>query len=142
MTKKVQLILALTLVSAVAMAQEPTISLTQTQNPTARYRLFPTINMYTFLKLDTQTGAITRIQWGFNDAHRFEIRLCGGCNQTTEAPKAGPGRFTLYPTQNFYTFVLLDQVTGAAWQVVWSGPSEGMVAPIDKIPSADLKAGE
>ncbi len=29
-------------------------------------------------------------------------------------------RFALYPTQNIYTFILLDQVDGRTWQVQWS----------------------
>jgi hypothetical protein len=31
-----------------------------------------------------------------------------------------PGRFTLYPTSNMYTFILLDQVDGGTWQVQWA----------------------
>ena len=30
------------------------------------------------------------------------------------------GRFTLYPTQNMWTFILLDQIDGRMWQVQWS----------------------
>ena len=30
------------------------------------------------------------------------------------------GRFFLYPTQNMYNFILLDQVDGRTWQVQWS----------------------
>lgn len=30
------------------------------------------------------------------------------------------GRFFLYPTQNFYNFILLDQLDGRVWQVQWS----------------------
>ena len=30
------------------------------------------------------------------------------------------GRFTLYPTQNYYNFILLDQINGRTWQVQWS----------------------
>ena len=29
-------------------------------------------------------------------------------------------RFTLYPTQNMYNFILLDQISGKTWQVQWS----------------------
>jgi hypothetical protein len=31
-----------------------------------------------------------------------------------------PGRFTLYPTFNMWTFILLDQIDGGTWQVQWS----------------------
>jgi hypothetical protein len=34
--------------------------------------------------------------------------------------EAKNGRFYLYPTENFYTFLLLDQIDGRVWQVQWS----------------------
>ena len=30
------------------------------------------------------------------------------------------GRFELYPTENMYTFILLDTYNGNTWQVQWS----------------------
>jgi alpha-galactosidase len=30
------------------------------------------------------------------------------------------GRFTLYPTENMYNFILLDQINGKTWQVQWN----------------------
>lgn len=30
------------------------------------------------------------------------------------------GRFTLYPTQSMYTFILLDQIRGFSWCVQWN----------------------
>jgi hypothetical protein len=33
-------------------------------------------------------------------------------------------RFTLYPTQNMYNFILLDQIDGKTWQVQWSTDPE------------------
>jgi hypothetical protein len=30
------------------------------------------------------------------------------------------GRFTLYPTENIYNFLLLDQIDGNVYQVQWS----------------------
>jgi hypothetical protein len=43
------------------------------------------------------------------------------------------GRFTLYPTTNIYTFVLLDQDTGDTWHVQWGKPDERFVIHIDYI---------
>ena len=41
------------------------------------------------------------------------------------------GRFTLYPTQNTYNFVMLDQLDGYTYQVQWSGDWENrFVLPI------------
>lgn len=36
-----------------------------------------------------------------------------------------PGRFTLLATQNMYTFLLLDSVTGKLWQCHWTLNEEG-----------------
>ena len=47
-----------------------------TQNPAVRYRLFPTQNMWTFLKLDTMTGQIWQVQYSVKgDDYRFETSL-------------------------------------------------------------------
>ena len=41
-------------------------------------------------------------------------------------------RFTLYPTQNIYTFILLDQIEGKTWQVQWSSDRENRaILPIE-----------
>ena len=34
--------------------------------------------------------------------------------------KAQNGRFFLYPTENIYNFILLDQIDGRTWQVQWN----------------------
>lgn len=36
-----------------------------------RYKLYPTENIYTFLKLNTETGQIWHVQWGWNIEDRF-----------------------------------------------------------------------
>lgn len=94
-----------------------------TQNPDATYRLFRTQNIYTLLKLDTRTGQVWQVQWGADDDHRFVVAinrdtliLAG----TTQHPTIlTPGRFTLSPTANIYTFMLLDQEDGRTWQLQW-----------------------
>ena len=37
-----------------------------------------------------------------------------------ENKKSIVGRFTLYATDNMWTFILLDQIDGDTWQVQWS----------------------
>ena len=42
------------------------------------------------------------------------------------------GRFTLYPTENIYNFLLLDQIDGYVYQVQWSMEAKNRgVIPID-----------
>lgn len=81
------------------------------------YRLFQTNNRWTFLKLDTRTGEINHVQYSI-DGNAMQYRL----NDTplAEGIDAVPGRFFLYPTENTYNFILLDQIDGRVWQVQWN----------------------
>lgn len=93
------------------------------------YRLFSTRNTYTLIKLNTRNGQLWQVQWDTGDA-RFEIPISLVSRVSSEQEKNG--RFFLYPTQNIYNFVLLDQVDGRTWQVQWSTESkERMVVPIN-----------
>ena len=43
------------------------------------------------------------------------------------------GRFTLYPTSNTYTFIMVDQIDGHTFQVQWNGEKEHrFVIPISE----------
>ncbi len=39
------------------------------------YRLFPTKNMYTFIKLDTRNGNMWQVQWNTDQEKRFVSRI-------------------------------------------------------------------
>lgn len=90
-----------------------------------RYRIYPTKNIWTFLKLDTMTGRIWQLQYSTEgDAYRFETVL-SDVNIILELKKKGIiGRYTLYPTQNTYNFILLDQIDGHTYQVQWGTKKE------------------
>ena len=89
-------------------------------NPNARYQLFPTENRWIFIKLDTQTGKMWMVQYSTESpAKMFTVSL-NDLSLSPDETKSNPGRFTLYPTQNWYNFLLLDQVDGRIWQVQWS----------------------
>ena len=96
-----------------------------------RYQLFPTENIWTFLKLDTSNGKIWQVQYSVNNDYRGEVVL--NSQALVEGAAAKNGRFTLYPTKNMFNFILLDQKDGRTWQVQWS-VEEGnrMVIPIMK----------
>ena len=82
------------------------------------YALYPTQNMWTFLKLDTRNGMIDIVQYSVKgDEYRFEIPLNNMA--LVDGISAKQGRFTLTPTQNMYNFILLDTVNGSTWQVQW-----------------------
>jgi len=116
---------ALLLFASLTLAEE--VRLEPTQNPDAPYRLFNTQNLYTLLKLDTRAGRIWQVQWGDED-YRFTVPI------NTKALVSGgkPGRFTLHSTGNIYTFILVDQEIGDAWQVQWHTEADGrFIVPID-----------
>jgi len=99
-----------------------------TQSPTVQYRLFRTNNMWTFIKLDTVTGKMWQLHYSLEDLGVTvvlnEQDLTGGKQKT-------PGRFTLYPTSNMWTFILVDQIEGSTWQVQWSmDKSKRFILPI------------
>ncbi len=91
------------------------------------YKLFPTQNLWTFIKLDTRSGKMWQVQYDVKDNNRGETVL----NGTPLAEKGKAGRFTLCPTQNFWTFILLDTTDGRTWQVQWSQDEANRgIAPI------------
>jgi hypothetical protein len=93
-------------------------NLQPTQNATACFRLFPTNNIWTFLKLDTRTGLAWQVQFGLESP---TDRLTVVLNDIKLAPDTSKeGRFTLYPTRNIFNFLLIDQQTGQTWQLQWS----------------------
>ncbi len=95
----------------------------------AVYKLFPTSNMYNFIKLNTRNGQMKLVQWSNSSSARFEytLSLISRCTSAEEQN----GRFTLYPTSNIYNFILLDQISGECWQVQWGHDVEEiMVLPI------------
>ena len=94
------------------------------------YRLFPTQNIWTFIKLNTRNGRMWQVQFDINGNSRFETNL--GLLPLVTKEEETNGRFTLYPTQNIYTFILLDQLDGREWQVQWSKESEQrLIVPIN-----------
>lgn len=88
-----------------------------TQNPTVRYRLFPTETFDTF-KLDTSTGLVWQI-------HCFDIKgetytkILNDKKLVTDNDFA-IGRFTIYPTISSVSLILLDQKLGNMWMIDYS----------------------
>lgn len=81
------------------------------------FRLFQTNNRWTFLKLDTRTGEIKHVQYSIDgEAMQYDLNS----KPLAEREDAKPGRFFLYPTENTYNFILLDQIDGRVWQVQWN----------------------
>lgn len=95
-----------------------------------RYKLYPTVNMWTFLKLDTRNGRIWQVQWSLERDNRFETFL--SLFPIVGKDEEANGRFILYPTTNSFNFIMLDQVNGKTYQVQWSqDPRNRNVVPIE-----------
>ena len=117
--KKVAILLCLVLCMAASAGAAPSAP------DNVRYRLFPTQNMWTFLKLDTMTGKIWQVQYSVKgENYRFETVLNSVDLARRLKQERVVGRFMLYATQNTYNFVLLDQIDGYTYQVQWSGDAD------------------
>ena len=80
-----------------------------------RFKLYPTENIYTLLKLDTATGKIDQLQWSLDSDKEGSFTI----NNDDLSLGSGSGTFELYPTKNMYQFILLDKVTGRQWHMQW-----------------------
>jgi hypothetical protein len=99
------------------------------QSPTAPYRLFKTNNIWTFIKLDSATGKMWQIQFDMKGDNRGSVVL--NSQDLANGKEKKPGRFTLYPTSNMFTFILVDQIDGRTWQVQWAVEEENrLVIPL------------
>lgn len=95
-----------------------------------RYKLFPTKNMWTFLKLDTQTGMIWQVQFSVKGKeYRFQSDL--STIDLVRDHNHFNGRFTLHSTDNIYNFILIDQYDGRIWQVQWGENNQKAVIKIN-----------
>lgn len=100
-------------------AAEPATVVAPTSTATNNYVLYPTTNIYTFLKLDTRNGKIWQVQYAM-DENEFECIL----NDTELVSGGKPGQFALYPTTNNWTFILLDTMNGNTYHVQWNQDKE------------------
>lgn len=83
------------------------------------YQLFPTKNYWTFIKLDTRNGKMWQVHFSVSDDNNTgEVVL--NSEPLVSKENEVKGRFTIYPTENIYNFLLLDQLTGIVIQVQWS----------------------
>jgi hypothetical protein len=103
---------------------------TQSLCQAEKYKLVATQNIWTFIKLNTRNGIMSQVQYDVKGDNRGECSL--NANALVPATSEFNGRFDLYPTQNIWTFILLDQENGKTWQVQWStDAAKRMIVPMD-----------
>ena len=131
--KKLIFIIAFVLASIASACAQNTTTTTkagkQTEVLVPGYKLFPTTNMWVFLKLDTSQGLVRMVQYSMDEKNRFEVPI--NYLPLASGTDAIPGRFNLYATQNMWTFILLDEVDGRTWQVQWSTDGKEDIVPIN-----------
>ncbi len=99
------------------------------ENYIRTYRVFPTANMWYFIKLNTRTGQMWQIEFDQKKTNQLDIPLNN--LSLVEEQKEVDNRFILYPTQNNWNFLLLDQINGKIWQVNWDmKPEKNKVLPL------------
>jgi hypothetical protein len=94
------------------------------------YQLFSTKNFWTFIKLNTRNGKMWQVHFGIKET---DVRTTLDLNKIplVSEEKEMNGRFTLYPSENTFNFLLLDQIDGNVYQVQWSmEESNRLVIPI------------
>jgi hypothetical protein len=70
------------------------------------YRLFPTQNIWTFIKLNTRNGQMWQVQFDVNGNSRGVTFL--NVLSLVKLEDEVNDRFILYPTQNMFNLILLD----------------------------------
>lgn len=93
-------------------------------NNKAAYQLYPTQNRWTFLKLNTTNGEIWIVQYSTGDDYNTMEYPLSTEDLNISKSDAQIGRYILYPTQNMFNFIMLDQVDGRTWQVQWNQEKE------------------
>jgi hypothetical protein len=122
-----------------AFADDVKVKLDPAQRIDAAFRLFATDNMWTYLLLDTRDGRLWQVSFSIT-ADGLRGTLLINEKPLLDAVGSKPGRFTLYPTANMWTFLMLDQEDGRVWQCQFSIDGKGnLILPLEDIRVAAIK---
>lgn len=118
--KRIIFLLVLTLSTMTAFSQTASKSPSnETVGLVPTYQLYKTQNMWIYIKLNTQDGTMKLVQFSIDNIENIGEFNLNQTNLATGKEKKN-GRFTLTPTDNMWTFLLLDQIDGDVWQVQWA----------------------
>ena len=110
-TKFIILIFTLFLIVSFAQSQPKQLGtiLQKQVSENSIYQLFPTKNYWTFIKLDTRNGKMWQVHFSVED-EKNTGELVLNSLPLVDKEEEVKGRFILYPTENMYNFLLLDQI--------------------------------
>lgn len=76
-----------------------------------------------------------QVHFGIKDDNNTGELVLNSIPLVFDEEKEVNGRLTLYPTENMYNFLLLDQIDGLVFHVQWSVDSDkrGIVSVIEPI---------
>lgn len=118
--KRIIFLLVLTLSTMTTFSQTASKSPSnETVGLVPTYQLYKTQNMWIYIKLNTQDGTMKLVQFSIDNIENIGEFNLNQTNLATGKEKKN-GRFTLTPTDNMWTFLLLDQIDGDVWQVQWA----------------------
>lgn len=100
------------------------------------YRLFRTDNMWSQLLLNTEDGRVWQVSFGL-EKNSLRALIPINDKPLVSIDQMKIGRFTLYPTDNMWTFLLIDQYNGRVWQCQFSTETGGRF--IINLPIIQLK---
>ncbi len=98
------------------------VDLIEWEDKIGQFKLYPTPNTYTFLKLDTRFGTVEQVHWGNGDGTRGSETV--SYEYLARGEEAVIGRFEIQTTKNIYNFLLIDTIDGRVWQLQWSYDSD------------------
>ena len=87
------------------------------------YKLFLTQNTWALIKLDTRNGRIWQVHFSISTMG-YEGTLNINPYSLVLPEEEINGRFNLYPTENMYNFILLDQINGNTYKVQWHNDND------------------
>jgi hypothetical protein len=87
------------------------------------YKLFPTQNTWASLKLDTRNGRIWQVHYSVSK-EGYEGAMSINSYSLVLPEEEIKGRFNLYPTENMFNFILLDQLNGNTYKVQWHNDND------------------
>lgn len=120
MKQKIILSFFITLLSIIVSGQEQD---NFTNEEVGVFKLYPTQNVWAFIKLNTSNGKMWQVHFSLNEDEGGTVVLNSiplNVGVLSDNESAINGRFALFPTENIYNFLLLDQLEGTIWQVQWS----------------------